>query len=281
MRKGIIFDIKEFAIYDGPGIRQTVFMKGCPLSCSWCHNPEGRSACRELMVSRASCTGCGACRRACRHEKCIACGECIPVCPLNLRHISGEEYSSRQLAEMLRRDSEYYARCGGGVTFSGGEPMMQSDFLLETLGMIRDMHRAIETSGYCTQERFRAVTEELEYVIMDIKLFDSVKHRRYTGVDNGCILENAEYLCRGYKPFVIRIPMIPGVNDDDENYERTARFLRGAPALQKVELLPYHMTAGAKYTMLGREYSPDFDPTRPIHSGREIFEKYGIRSDVL
>lgn len=256
-------------------------MKGCPLRCSWCHNPEGLLPCRELMVSSAGCIHCGACKRICRHEKCVACGECVEVCPLHLRHIAGQEYSAEELAEEILKNSAYYARCGGGVTFSGGEPLMQAEFLSETLDRLPGIHRAIETSGFCSGESFRQIVEKLDYVIMDIKLFDREKHKRYVGADNEIILANAEYLCAGDKPFTVRIPMIPGVNDTRENLEQTASFLKGARALEKVELLPYHKTAGAKYAMVGREYSPDFDPDGEIFDGREIFEKYGIRSEML
>lgn len=278
---GTIFDIKEFAIFDGPGIRQTVFLKGCPLKCSWCHNPEGQHTNPELMVSLASCTNCGACKAACKHKTCTACGECIPVCPLHLRQISGRVLSSQALAAEIIKNSDYYSRYGGGVTFSGGEPLMQAPFLMETLDQIPQLHRAIETSGYTPPDTFREVVSRLDYIIMDIKLMDPALHKKYIGVDNAKILENAAYLCRQEKPFVIRIPMIPGVNDFDDNYAQTATLLKGAKALEKVELLPYHKTAGAKYAMVGREFSPDFDPEQSIHVGKEIFEKFGIRSEVL
>ncbi len=281
MQIGVIFDCKEFAVFDGPGMRQTIFLKGCPLRCSWCHNPEGLCRQPQLMVSRASCTDCGRCRQVCTHETCIACGACVPVCPLHLRKIAGETVTAEELAERIRKNGDYYARYGGGVTFSGGEPLMQADFLLAVLQRLPGIHRAIETSGYCEPAVFETIASELDFVIMDIKLFDAEQHKRYTGVDNERILRNVKLLCGGEKPFVIRIPVIPGVNDTEENYRKTAAFLSGAKALLRVEFLPYHKTAGAKYGMAGMQYSPDFDPEGSIFISQKIFEEYGIRSEVL
>lgn len=281
MRTGTVFDLKEFAVYDGPGMRQTVFLKGCPLRCNWCHNPEGLSMEPQLMVSRASCTNCGRCREVCTNEHCISCGRCVEVCPLHLRRIAGTVMTSGQLVELIRKDSGYYARYGGGVTFSGGEPLMQAEFLMEVLDQIPDLHRAIETSGFTDGETFRRVVERLDYVMLDIKIFDSALHRRYVGADNRQILDNAKQLCAGDTPFVIRIPVIPGVNDNQENFRRTAEWVAGARALEKVELLPYHKTAGAKYEMVGKKYEPMFDADRKVAVSQQIFAEYGIRSEVL
>lgn len=281
MEDGVIFDIKEFAVYDGPGPRQTVFLKGCPLRCCWCHNPEGLQMAPNLMVSANGCTDCGACRAACCHEPCIACGACVPVCPLRLRSIAGERISSGELVRRLRQNSGYYASYGGGVTFSGGEPLMQPAFLAETLDQLKDLHRAIETSGYAQPDTFADIISRLELVIFDIKLVDREQHQRYTGVDNHLILQNAQTLCAGEIPFIIRIPLIPGVSDTEENYHATAKLLQGAKALQQVELLPYHKTAGAKYRMAGRTYRPLFDPERPVQAMPRIFEAYGISCEVL
>ena len=281
MKTGTVFDIKEFAVHDGPGMRQTIFMKGCPLRCSWCHNPEGLSCAPQLMVSHAACIHCGRCAQVCDRKTCTACGACVRVCLVHIRRITGVRMTSRELAELIRKDSGYYARYGGGVTFSGGEPLMQGEFLLEVLRELPELHRALETCGYCSRELFERALEHLEYVMMDIKLCDPEKHIRYTGVDNKVILQNARALCQGETPFVIRIPVIPGVNDNEENYRATAELLKGARALLRVEFLPYHKTAGAKYAMLGEEYRPDFDPEAGIWISQKIFEEYGIRSVVL
>ena len=282
MANGTVFDIQQMTLADGPGVRTTVFLKGCPLRCQWCHNPEGLSPRPQLMVSPNGCAACGACRRVCPSpERCVACGACVKVCPANLRKICGVEYTPEELAELLLADREYLTALGGGVTFSGGEPTLQSEFLLETLALLKPMHRAVETCGYCPEETFLKVIEAVDYVIMDIKHTDSAVHRRYTGVDNAPILSNLELLKKSGKPFRIRVPLIPGVNDSRENLETTARLVAGAPMLEKVELLSYHQTAGAKYSMVGMTYQPEFDVSLPPEQWPECFREKGICCDVL
>jgi len=279
--KGLIFDIKEFAVFDGPGIRQTVFFKGCPLRCNWCHNPEGLQKIPEIMVSAESCLHCGKCSDVCVHESCTACSECVRVCPLRLRRISGTWMTSRELADTIHENSDYYEQCGGGVTFSGGEPLMQAEFLTEVLKLLPDVHTAMETSGFTDSQTFTTVVSHLDYVLMDIKIFDNDLHIKYTGVSNEQILQNAKILCAGDTPFVIRIPVIPGVNDNEQNFRQTAKWIAGAKALEKIELLPYHKTAGAKYSSVGKAYAPMFDIDKAINISTGIFEEYNIRSSVL
>lgn len=281
MKKGTIFDIKELAVFDGPGIRQTVFFKGCPLRCNWCHNPEGLSAEPELMVSLASCTKCGKCKTMCKQEKCNCCGACISVCPLNLRRIAGETVTSEELEKKIRKDSEYYSKYNGGITFSGGEPLLQLDFLNEVLERISDLHKALETSGYCGCEDFKKVALKMDYIMIDLKIFDAKMHKKYTGVDNRKILENIKFLCDSNIPFVVRIPLIPDVNDNEFNFRKTAEWIRGSKSLIKVELLPYHKTAGAKYSMVNKEYKPIFDTEKVVWTSHRIFEEYGIRSEIV
>lgn len=270
-------------MHDGPGIRQTVFFKGCPLRCQWCHNPEGLSPAPQLMYSRSSCIRCGKCREVCpaSEEACQACGKCVEVCPLGLRQIAGKTVSPEQLAAELRVNSEYYASMGGGVTFSGGEPLLHGEFLLELFPLIPDMHTAIETSGYCEHTLFREVISRISYIMMDFKLADPELHKRYTGRDNGPILRNLDWLCGSGLPFVIRVPLIPGVTDSESNLEAIARRLKHAKALAGVELLPYHKTAGAKYSMIGQTYRPDFDEEQKPDILLDLFTQHGIRSKVL
>ena len=257
MSKGLVFEIKEFAIFDGPGIRITVFLKGCPLRCAWCHNPEGLRAAKELMVSSMGCNHCGACREICPSPgACTACGACVKVCPMGLRRIAGTEYEAADLAGKLLKNAAYLKANGGGFTISGGEPSVQGEFLLELLGCLRGNHRAVETSGYCEGDFFLSMLEETELILLDLKMINGNEHRRWTGSDNTTILENLDILKKSGKAYIIRIPAIPGVNDT--MYEDTAELLKGSRNLLRVEILPYHKTAGAKYSMLGLDYQPGF-----------------------
>lgn len=276
--KGIIFDIKQFAVFDGPGIRTTVFLKGCPLRCMWCHNPEGLSFQPQLMVSQNGCTHCGACKRVCKHpDHCVLCGECVRACPNHLRRICGTMMSPVELTDKLLREKDFLNNTGGGITFSGGEPAAQPQFLLECLQRLNgQMHRTIETSGYCAPPAFADIIRELDYIIMDIKLVDDKKHQHYTGVSNERILENLDQVKACGKPFRIRIPVIPGVNDDPGNFEATAALVKGAENLEFIELLPYHKTAGAKYGMVGKAYAPEFDVEREPNLSMEPFERLGV-----
>ncbi|MCL2774158.1 MAG: glycyl-radical enzyme activating protein, partial [Oscillospiraceae bacterium] len=252
--KGMIFDIEEFAIYDGPGIRTAVFFKGCPLRCIWCHNPEGLAKNPELTIKNTLCDHCGRCEAVCEHafnrKLCSACGHCIDECPKHIRKISGYEITAGELAEKLKKNTDFYKESGGGVTISGGEPFYQSEFLLALLGELNTIHRAIETSGYTSIDIF---TESLDYVdlyIMDIKHTDSEIHKEITGADNRQILENLEILKKSGKPYIIRIPLIPGINDGDENLRNTAELLKSSENLVKVELLPYNKFTKTKYISL-------------------------------
>lgn len=278
--RGTVFDIKEMAIFDGPGVRQTVFLKGCPLRCNWCHNPEGLSFEPQIMVG-GGCIGCGKCRVVCDLSECTMCGKCVAVCPTGARQICGRVYESTELAEIIKKDAEYYASLGGGVTFSGGEPLAQGEFLLEVLEKLDGVHTVIETSGFADSALFEKAVEKASGMIMDIKLASSELHEKYTGVENGVILKNLNLLKCGGTPFVIRVPLIPGVNDFKENYEKTAALIAGSPGLERVELLPYHKTAGSKYKAAGYKYSPVFDTDKPVKIMKEIFEKFDIRCDVL
>lgn len=288
MAKGIIFDIQEFAVHDGPGIRVLVFFKGCPLRCEWCHNPEGLSAEKQLVVSVDACTNCGRCTAVCGHqaaphalEKCTACGKCVAVCPSGLRRLCGREVNSEQLAEELMQYQEFFSLSGGGITISGGEPLYQPEFLIDLLERLEPLHVAVETSGYAPPSIFHQVLERADLLLFDLKHIDSTLHKRFTGVDNDLILDNLERMKKYGKQFIIRIPLIPGVNDDETTMNTVAGLLSDSPGLMRVEFLPYHVTAGAKYKMLGKEYSPSFDTKQTPQVFQEPFKMRGIRSVVL
>lgn len=275
--EGVVFDIKEFAVFDGPGIRTTVFMKGCPLRCQWCHNPEGLRPEPQLTVSRAACTGCGECLKHCPTPgHCTACGRCVPFCRLGLRRIAGRRMTAEALAEKLLRGRALLEESGGGFTFSGGEPLMQWPFVREVIALLDGVHCAVETSAYAPDAVFREVMDTLDLVMMDVKLTDPEKHRRFTGVDNAPILRHLDMLCAGSTPFIVRMPLIPGVNDETAHFEAVAARVAGAKALQRVEMLPYHKTAGAKYGMVGLEYKPEFDVDRPVRIDTGPFERRKI-----
>ena len=258
MARGIIFDIKEFALSDGPGIRTTVFFKGCPLRCAWCHNPEGLAQSPELYRATAACTSCGACLRPCTHPDCALYDRCLHACPRGLVRIAGAAWESDALAAHLLRGRDLFLD-GGGVTLSGGEPLMQPAFAIALLSALRagGVHTAVETSGFADPDTFLSVVRGADLVMMDLKLADPAAHRRYTGVDNTRILENAAALQASGLPHVFRIPLIPGITDTRENLAALAAIARDS----RVELLSYNRLAPAKYAGVGRAY-PDFiDPS--------------------
>ncbi len=281
MSKGTIFNIEEFAVHDGPGIRKLVFFKGCPLHCSWCHNPEGISFQKELMVSRSSCIHCGRCTAVCTQEECISCGKCVSVCPLGLRKIVGQETEAVDLAKILLKGKEVLTNSGGGITISGGEPLAQPAFLFDLISQLKPMNIAVETSGYANKAVFREMVSSVDLVLMDIKHTDPEIHKRYTGVSNARILRNVEILCRSETGFRIRIPLIPGVNDDLKNIQKTASLIKGAKHLQRVELLLYNQTAGAKYPMVNKVFCPGFDTSKQVNIPVRVFEENNINAIVL
>ncbi len=248
---GRIFDIKEMAVHDGPGLRTTVFFKGCSLRCVWCHNPEGFITEKQLMYKEARCLHCNSCFKPCNHDECQPFGRCIYACPENLLSVSGRDVTAKGLAEELVKSAEPLGDMFGGFTFSGGEPLMQEEFLIELCEELKDYHLCIETSGYTDSVTFKKVIEKLNFIIMDIKLADSKLHEKYTGVGNGQILSNFEILKSSGKPYIIRTPLIPNITDTDENLSAIEKII-GQGVWEKI---PYNTMTGAKYRNLGLEYS--------------------------
>lgn len=276
---GTIFDIKEFSVFDGPGVRVTVFLKGCPLRCKWCHNPEGLRVSPQIMVS-AVCQSCGKCRvsdcNVVLGKECNGCGRCVSLCPDGFRKLSGKDYTPKQLVDRLIRYEPFFSP-EGGITFSGGEPTLQADFLCETMKLL-PFHKVVQTCGYCHESDFKRVLELVDMMFFDIKLIDPVKHKEWTGADNAVILENLKILKASGKPFIARIPLIEGVNDDEENLTATAELLADANSLLQVELLPYNGAAGAKYKMVGQPFPYDFHA--PSSPNTSPFTARGIKAVV-
>ncbi|MBO4356005.1 MAG: glycyl-radical enzyme activating protein [Clostridia bacterium] len=283
MEKGIVFSIEEFSTFDGPGIRTTVFLKGCPMRCMWCHNPEGQSFERQIVRSPNGCTGCGECLKAGKRKTGVAClvEESIKACPNNLVRYSGTVYTSDEICAKLAKNKRFYDISGGGITFSGGEPLSQATFLFECLDKLgKDYNKAIQTSGQAEKNIFLTAIEKADYFLYDLKMIDPEKHKEYIRSDNKNILENYGLLVRSGKDFITRIPLIPGVNDTVSNITETAELMSSLN-VKKVEILPYNKMAGSKYKLVGREYSPTFDEKAEPNARKEIFERYGIAVTVL
>ncbi|MDO5553576.1 MAG: glycyl-radical enzyme activating protein [Planctomycetia bacterium] len=257
---GTIFEIREFTLHDGPGIRTSVFFKGCPLRCLWCHNPEGQSQRPELLVNSSVCTHCGGCRKVCPvgtdPDACTVCGRCTQVCPQNARRLCGESITGQELVAKLLRRRDLYTLSGGGVTLTGGEPLAQPDFAADVARRLRvaGVHVALETCGWADHAAYQKLVHEVQLVYQDIKVVDRQRHRKLTGRDNTLILENLHWLERSGTAYVIRVPLIPGLNDSQEDLKAVAARLSPSPGLVAVELIPYNIAAGAKYHLLQKAY---------------------------
>ncbi|MFH2103753.1 MAG: glycyl-radical enzyme activating protein [Chloroflexota bacterium] len=284
---GKIFDIKRYSINDGPGIRTTVFFSGCPLDCRWCHNPEGRSRQSELLYRACRCIRCGACAAACPEgaikveaailtdrAACIGCQSCIDVCFTDARQFAGRSATITQVMAIVLRDMPFYEESDGGATFSGGEPLGQLDFLAALLKSCREngIHTIVDTSGYAGWDAFERILRDVDIFLYDIKLMDDCRHQEVAGVSNRLILENLRKLSASGARIVVRMPLVPGINDGEENTRQLGIFLSGLPLLPEVEILPYHASAEEKYAAMDREYRlaglkpPNPEQTRQVES---------------
>lgn len=284
--KGVIFNIQRFCVHDGPGIRTTVFFKGCPLRCSWCHNPEAMGHQPVLAFTPKHCAACGACVSACdgrvhaitdgRHRlervRCRACGLCTEACPRQALELIGREVTAAEVMASVEKDREFYETSGGGVTFSGGEPFAQPGFLhaLLTLARQAGVHTAVDTCGHAEWSDLKRSASLIDLFLYDIKLMQPDMHRDATGVDNARILENLRRLDELGRPIVVRRPVVPGINDGTADFVALGRFLASRRNCVRVELLPYHRLAEAKHERIGNPYKlagtpePNRDALRPL-----------------
>jgi len=270
-QRGTIFDIKRFAVHDGPGIRTTVFFKGCPLRCIWCHNPESRKIERQIVFFQNKCIGCGECFKRCpsgaveatpdgrkyHRDKCTLCGTCVEYCYAEATVMQGKIASVEEVVEEVKKDMPFYENSGGGVTLSGGEPTMQSDFCIALLQECKKagLHIALDTSGYVKLETLKEILKYVDLVLYDIKHMDPRKHKEYTGVSNELILSNLVELDKLDIPIEIRMPTIPGLNDSGENLSAMSQFLSKLKNVERIRLLPYHRLGEGKYERLDMEYT--------------------------
>ena len=247
-----MFDIREFAIHDGPGIRTTVFMKGCPLKCSWCHNPEGISPEPQAIKTQAG-------------DRTV-----------------GSFYTAAALAAILNRQSDILSANEGGVTFSGGEPLMQAQFLVQVLDLLhKQLHVVLDTSGYASESVFRMVVRRMDLVYFDLKIMDTKVHEQFTGKENAPILSNLNSLAELGVPFVVRVPLIPDVTDTDKNLLQIAQSIAGLRGLLRVDLLPFNRAAGGKYASVGLTFTPGFNESDKLNPNVGIFVEHGIEVRVV
>lgn len=290
---GRIFDIQRFSVHDGPGIRTTIFFKGCPLSCLWCSNPESQNRKPQVMHFANLCKGCAACVEACPQQaigieggeivynrgKCVDCGACVSACLYEARIMSGREATVDELCEIASKDWRYYMQSGGGVTCGGGEALAQPAFLRALLNRLHDdlgYHTCLDTSGFAPWGVLEMLLPYLDLVLLDIKHMSGEIHKRLTGVDNKEILNNARELAKRAIPTIIRIPLITNENDDEQNMHNLGKFLR-ENSLLDVEVMAYHTYGLNKYGALGKEY-PLSERSKPdVRACSAILESYGLR----
>lgn len=298
MKKGIVFNIQKYSVHDGPGIRTTVFLKGCPLNCWWCHNPESQSLKEQLMYFQNKCVACGTCVKWCKENalslqdgriiidesKCTLCEMCTDACLKGALEIAGEEITVKELMKNILKDQIFYDQSKGGVTFSGGEPMIQVDFLEAALKECKehDIHTIIDTCGHAPWESFERVVPYTDLFLFDLKHIDSEEHKKYTGVGNELILQNMKKLSDLRKNLFIRMPIIPGINDSRETIDRTIKFLKQINMMQ-VNLLPYHRMGMDKYKRLNKKYKlEDLKEPTPTQMKElsECFKENGLNVKI-
>lgn len=270
MAELMMFDLQRFALHDGPGIRTTVFLKGCPLNCVWCHNPESKKHVPQLCFLEKKCISCGRCQAVCPHQvhvlspeghridfdRCRQCGRCVEVCPSQALKIFGTTRSSDDILREVLKDRDFYRRSGGGLTVSGGEPMQQFEGLKELLRKARenDLHICLDTSGQAATAKYEEIAEDVDLFLFDYKMTDPLEHKKYIGADNRLILENLDVLCCRGSRIYLRCPIIPGINNNESHYRKIAELSRKYEQIEQVNLMVYHDMAKGKTGQIGEEY---------------------------
>lgn len=270
MEKATVINVTRFCTEDGPGIRTTVFLKGCPLSCAWCHNPESQCPHIELLYQEQKCVGCAKCARVCPkgahvfdqnghkldRALCVACGACAEKCPVEALSLSGEEMTADEVFAEVERDKIFYKTSGGGVTLSGGEPLARPEFTVSLLEKCHTagLHTAIETSGFASPEVLARILPLCDLVLFDLKETDPTRHKQFTGIPLAPILQNLKELDRAGIPVHLRLPIIPGYNDREEHFAAVREIANSLNCIKRVEVMPYHAMGAYKYAALGRDY---------------------------
>ena len=298
MKKGLIFDIKRYAIHDGPGIRTTIFFKGCDLRCVWCHNPEGQLPNIELAYNINRCRGCKECIEICpenalfwkehiniNRDKCNLCGKCTENCAAEALEMIGRKMGMEEIMREIEKDKAFYEESNGGVTFSGGEPLLQPDFLKVILEECtkRKIHTAVDTCGYASQNVIDDICSFVNLFLYDIKIMNDEKHIKYTGVSNKIILKNLKYLVKKGANIEVRIPIIPNINDDKDNINRIANFLCTLSGIKIISILPYHEEGSEKYMRLNRRYMMEDVRSvkkEKIQEIKDILEEYKFKVKI-
>lgn len=300
MKQPLIFDIKRYAINDGPGIRITIFLKGCPLSCKWCHNPESQSPEVQKLYTVSKCIGAKDCIEICPNnaltlspegiitdsEVCNLCGKCAEVCPTKAIEMSGIKSDVNEIVKIIERERVLFDQSGGGVTISGGEPLMYPDFLIGLLKACgeKNIHRTVDTSGFADTETVLKVAQHTDLFLYDLKMMDSKKHKKWTGIGNQLILKNLKILAETKSNINIRIPLIKNVNSDKKELSEMAKFITELPGeISKVNLLPYHNFAANKYIKMGSNYDKlkmEEPSEKEQNQAIDIFKQFGIDAEV-
>lgn len=296
---GKIFNIQRYSIYDGPGIRTTIFLKGCFLKCFWCHNPEGVSVESEIQILDFKCLHCGLCIENCpnnarilsegriliKKEKCTHCLRCIKVCPSGATELIGNEIKVKEVLRIVEQDIPFYKRSDGGVTFSGGEPFLQAEFLKNCLMecVKKNIHTAVDTSGFVEENKLKEILPFVNLFLYDIKTLDNNKHKNATGVSNKIILDNLRMLLKSKARVHLRIPIIPTFNDSVEDIQKVANFVSGLKDIEFIEILPFHQLGSGKYKSLQKTYKAinlKIIPKEKLEELLEPFNKKGIKYKI-